>query len=581
MRQVASTNDVNTELLSTTVIENETLLEKLREQERFLEGEMARIQPLGDFELQEIHKLEKESKRYIQFFYIKEGKREKIELDDALIPINSHYGIDYFMTISSKIEHFKEMVEVQFQHSFRELQEKMENVRAMIKKCQQELREDGIYVDHLKKDLLTALDNYHLNHAQKGVSNHMNDALFAIEGWIPENHLHQLFSLLEGLGIHAEEVGLEQGEDVPTYMENKNYAKVGEDLVHIYDTPAVKDKDPSSWVLWAFASFFAMIISDAGYGLIFLALSLFIRKKWNTSMAQEKGKRIVKLCTILSLFSIGWGLLSGSYFGLEISPKHPTNKVNIIHMLAVKKADYHLQNCDETYQEIIQKFPQVATTETGEKLLFEAKVEKNHSTQYIVSDDFRDSILMEIALIVGVIHISLSLLRQLPIHFAGVGWVIAILGGYLFFPKVLDATSVVHFLFPISKEKSYVIGEQLLWIGIAIALLIALIQKKWGGFIEVTKIIELFADILSYLRIYALGLAAIILASTFNEMGKEVGFIAGAFIILFGHAINIAVGIMGGIIHGLRLNFIEWYHHSFTGGGKLFNPLKLMKSEGE
>ena len=97
---------------------------------------------------------------------------------------------------------------------------------------------------------------------------------------------------------------------------------------------------------------------------------------------------------------------------------------------------------------------------------------------------------------------------------------------------------------------------------------------------SIAKVIELFADILSYLRLYALGLAGMILASTFNDMGlglmESFGVIVGSIVIVVGHMINIVVGIMGGTIHGLRLNFIEWYHHCFEGGGKLFQPLKLL-----
>ncbi|NRA90723.1 MAG: hypothetical protein HRU43_06320 [Simkaniaceae bacterium] len=188
---------------------------------------------------------------------------------------------------------------------------------------------------------------------------------------------------------------------------------------------------------------------------------------------------------------------------------------------------------------------------------------------------------MELALLVGVIHISLSLIRNARKHWAGIGWIFASIGGYLFFPKVLSATSIIHFMQVIPKSEGFDVGQQLFWGGIALSLILALLQNRWAGFIELTKPIELFADILSYLRLYALGLAAMILAGTFNDMGMRLGFAAGFFVILLGHIINIAVGIMGGTIHGLRLNFIEWYHHSFEGGGRLFNPLKLLKSKGE
>ena len=188
---------------------------------------------------------------------------------------------------------------------------------------------------------------------------------------------------------------------------------------------------------------------------------------------------------------------------------------------------------------------------------------------------------MEIALLVGIIHICLSFLKQVPRHFAGVGWIFAIIGGYLYFPQTLDSTSIIHFTHLIKKETAYEIGLQLLYGGMVLAMILALIQHRLKGFIELTKPIEIFADILSYLRLYALGLAGMILGETFNGMGERLGFAAGFFVILLGHLTNIAVGIIGGTIHGLRLNFIEWYHHCFTGGGKMFNPLKLLKIRGE
>ena len=188
---------------------------------------------------------------------------------------------------------------------------------------------------------------------------------------------------------------------------------------------------------------------------------------------------------------------------------------------------------------------------------------------------------MEIALFVVVLNISFSLLRHLSRSAAGVGWVIALLGVYLFITKVLNSTSIIHFLNLIPKQSGYIIGQQLLTGGIIGAIILAVIQHKWSGLIDLAKPIELFADVLSYLRIYALGLAAMILANTFNEIGMNLGYVAGFCFILVGHAINIVVGSMGGTIHGLRLNFIEWYHHSFEGGGRMFDPLKLLKYKGD
>ena len=69
------------------------------------------------------------------------------------------------------------------------------------------------------------------------------------------------------------------------------------------------------------------------------------------------------------------------------------------------------------------------------------------------------------------------------------------------------------------------------------------------------------------------------MAQTFNDLGQALGFAAGMLVILLGHGVNVLLSIMGGTIHGLRLNFLEWYRYSFEGGGKLFEPLKRLKSD--
>jgi len=559
--------------LANTIVENKSQLDKLLEERKMLINEIARIEPLGDFSLSDIRYIEQQSHRHIQFFC---AEHKKPPFPKELIHLHAKHKIDYFMSISTKVRNFSGMAEIHLEKSLQERKQELQQVTQSIHRCEEILQESGKYLDLLKDFLAMQLNQHNLISANKKTSTHLNDTLFAVEGWIPKNRIQELFPLLAEMGVHAEEIAIEKEARIPTYMENKNYGKMGEDLVHIYDTPAIDDKDPSIWVFWAFALFFAMIVSDAGYGAIFLALSLFLQKKF--SHVHSSVKRLFRLFTVLSCSCIVWGILSNSYFGINIAPNNSLNKISLIHHLSVKKADYHILHQDTTYAETIAKYPLLKEIREGKVFLQQAVDKRGGFTRYVILNEFRDSVLMEIALLVGVIHISLSLLRYWRRHWGGIGWIIAIIGGYLFFPKFLHSTSILHFTNCISKQMGYVIGLYLLIGGMTLALLLALIQHRWSGFIEVTKLIELFADILSYLRIYALGLASMILADTFNSMGASLGLFIGFFIILLGHVINIVVGIMGGTIHGLRLNFIEWYHHSFTGGGKLFQPLKLLKT---
>jgi V/A-type H+-transporting ATPase subunit I len=151
------------------------------------------------------------------------------------------------------------------------------------------------------------------------------------------------------------------------------------------------------------------------------------------------------------------------------------------------------------------------------------------------------------------------------------------IGGFLYFPKTLNATSILNFTGLISKETAYAWGFQMIWCGMGLAFVGAFLQKKWGAFHEMMNVIQIFGDVLSYIRIYALALAGMMVASTFNAMGESAGLFGGVLIIIAGHMVNVILSIMGGMIHGLRLNFLEWYHYCFEGGGRLFNPLRLRK----
>ncbi len=550
-------------------------IDALYEEQRILDAEILRIAPLGDFSLEEIRKLEHEGHRKVQFFCVKTAKRHKEKLGEDLIYLNTEYDLDYFMSVDEKVRSFPGMIEMRIERSLGELKNRYGELKDSIHNYEGELKEHAGYIHFLKMELTRHFNTSSLDFAKTEVTKPLEGALFSVEAWVPKNRRVDITKLLEDFKIFAEEIAIEKSDRVPTYMENKKLGSVGEDLVRIYDIPATDDKDPSRWVLTSFAIFFAMIISDAGYGMIFLTLALFLRFKF--TKLEGMVRRLVTLLTVLASTCIIWGVLTGSYFGLDLAPGNPVNKVSMLHHLSIAKADYHMKMKDDVYEDWIKKYPQLKDAKTGEQFLSGAIGEKEGHKVYEVVVEFHDNILIEIAILAGIIHVALSLLRYFRRHIAGLGWVAAMLGGYLFFPSMLQATSMVNFLGLISKPFAEHIGIQLLYGGMGLAFLLAFIQCRVRGFAEIAKIIEIFADVLSYLRLYALALAGMILAATFNGIGKELGYVGGFFVILIGHCVNITLSTMGGVIHGLRLNFIEWYHYSFEGGGKTFNPLKLLK----
>jgi len=271
--------------------------------------------------------------------------------------------------------------------------------------------------------------------------------------------------------------------------------------------------------------------------------------------------------------------LSGSYFGLGLGPKNPFQKVSLVHYLVEKRAGYELARKGEVYQKYEKRFPAVAAAVSGEDFLEKAVEINKGKERFVAMDDFADNLMMEMSLVMGIIHLSISFARWVRRHWAGIGWIAFMIGGYLFFPaSVFKATTMVNFLGWLSPETAYVVGETLLYGGIGFALLATSIQHGIrNGLSEVFHLTKILGDCLSYLRLYALGLAGVLMATTFNAMGRDFGLVAGTVIIVLGHLANLGIGVMAGTIHGLRLNFLEWYHYCFDGGGRFFNPLQLRR----
>jgi V/A-type H+-transporting ATPase subunit I len=560
------------------VVEMNHSLERLQEEERVLLADIARIAPFGNFSKEDIASLAKEGKRIIQFFCMKSDHALETTLPPEVIYIGTEYDLDYYVAINQEKKQYPRMIEMQVDRPASELRERLSDVREQIHHIEKILKSYAAHIDFLSEGLSDHLNAHHLESAKHDASRLMQDSLFAIEAWVPETRIKGLEGLLSGLkGVSYEEIAIEPMDRVPTCIENTGNAKVGEDLIKVYDIPATTDKDPSKWVLVFFAVFFAMIISDAGYGLLYLALAFFL--KWKFPNVTGVGKRMIKLVFILSMATIVWGVFTASFFGIEISPNNPYRKISPLHYLAQRKAEYIMQTKDDVYQQYVKRFPALAEAKDGHDFLMKASVEQDGKIQYVALSNFYDNILMELALVIGILHLSLSFARFFFRHWAGVGWIAFLIGGYLYLPtSVLDATPIVTFLGWVPVKIAHVVGEQLLYVGFGLAVLLTLIQKGVAAsMLEAVNVIQVFSDVLSYLRLYALGLAGVVVAATFNSLASNFGFVFGLFVILAGHTVNLVLCVMSGAIHGLRLNFLEWYRYSFEGGGKLFNPLRLIK----
>jgi V/A-type H+-transporting ATPase subunit I len=334
--------------------------------------------------------------------------------------------------------------------------------------------------------------------------------LFALQGWVPVTELQALVALAQRLKLGLILEDPRADELPPTLLSNPKPFATGEALVRFYQTPSYYDWDPSSVVFISFIAFFALMLADAGYALWLLGLSFALRR------------RLPLEFKTLSLWSawaaLVWGILTGSYFG------HPPP-------------------------------PFLAPL------------------RLIVPDDF--AALLTFSVGIGLFHLSLANLIRAWQDFhlsrpwlAPLGWVIAGWGGFGFWQTQAPfwlalaggGLSVVVF----GSSKRQVKG----WVEFILRLL--------EGLKELTKATRFFGDVLSYLRLAALALAGSSLASTCNAMAAEVrgivglGVLESVLVLLIGHGINGGLSVIGAVIHGLRLNCIEFFGWGLSGEGRPF-----------
>jgi V/A-type H+-transporting ATPase subunit I len=362
------------------------------------------------------------------------------------------------------------------------------------------------------------------------------DQLFAVQGWAPRSRAPELrqFGAERQLALTIEPPGPE--EHPPTLLDNPPGLRGGEGLVQFYMTPAYRLWDPSKPVFFSFALFFAVIFSDAGYALLLGVISSLVWKRMGRT-ASGRGLRQVMLALVI--FSCIYGILVGTYFG--VSPPAGSWLASL-HVL----------------------------------------------------DAGNQRLMMWIAIGIGAAHLTSANLvaawcrRRSATALSALGWAAVISGGFCVglgkaYPE-LSTTSVGLWGLAIGG-----VSVLLFTSGRPFSLAPAQVFGRLvDGLKGATEASKAFGDVLSYLRLFALGLAGIKLAEAFNHLASPsfasggVWVLLGVLVLLVGHGINFAMGIMSGVVHGLRLNVIEFFNWSLSEDGEQFKPFekKAMKAAG-
>ncbi|MFC0219482.1 V-type ATP synthase subunit I [Pseudochelatococcus lubricantis] len=350
-----------------------------------------------------------------------------------------------------------------------------------------------------------------------------DEQVFALQGWVPVDAVEKLeeFAQRRGLALVVEEPS--PADRPPTLLRPPAQVASGADLTMFYTSPAYRSWDPSLIVFVSFAAFFAMIVADAGYSAIIAVLVAVFWSRLGKTPALRRGR--VLLATLASV-SFVYGLLAGSWFGL-----HPPAGSLMARIAVIDVRDFDA--------------------------------------------------MMHLSIGIGVLHLTVALGTVAWVNrgtgktVTALGWIATIWAGFLMWLGEGEtvATSLTSVVF-LGGLVAVAVGGAMEQPGNDAA--------GWGkralsGILALTGITKIFGDILSYLRLFALGLASASLAATFNSLALEmrgdnpgIGTLLAIVVLVLGHGVNLLLGLMSGVVHGLRLNFIEFFSWGLTDEGYPF-----------
>ena len=508
--------------------------------------EIAVRQPWGSFRSEDIHKLESQGLK-LRFYSCMKKKFDTSWAEiQPLEVISETESKVFFVTVSPAEEEYSFPIEAvpAPEGSVNEAEEKLSLLQSKLEKEQQLLANLKSCSDEIRKAYNDSLSRLDLYFAEAATEKAVDNYLTVLTGFAPTSDDKRLCASFDSMDIYYSHEAATKEDNPPVKLKNNWFAKNFEVLTGMYGVPAYDEFDPTPVLGPFFMLFFAMCMGDAGYGILLMLIALVLRLKMKDS---SLGK-MHRLIAFLGGMTFVVGIFLGTFFGMSI--------------LEASWAPAWLKGlCIDGW------FP-------------DAKI-----AGFPVQ--------MVLAVAIGVLHICLAMIIK-TINFtkrfgfkktvATWGWTTLIVGGLvvvsLGMTEVLSAEAfkwTIIALAVVSGLAIYVFNtpgrNPLLNIG----------SGLWDTYNMVTG---LLGDVLSYIRLYALGLAGGMLGNAFNIMGTMildipvpgVNWVFCIIILIFGHVLNLAMSCLGAFVHPLRLTFVEYFKNSgYEGSGAKYNPLTKKK----
>lgn len=521
-------------------------VEELKNELSSAKKELSARRPWGQFSTEAIGRLEAQGLK-IRFYSCQKKKFDPAWAEiQPLQVVSETDSTVFFVTVAPVSEEYSFPIEPmaapegsvnEMELTIKDLETKLSERKKLLgnlKGCIGELRQRY-------NEKLGALDLYLAESATEMAA---DSHLAVVTGFAPTEDDKRLCDAFDALGIYYIHEPATKEDNPPIKLHNNWFAKNFEVLTGMYGMPVYDEFDPTPVLGPFFMLFFAMCMGDAGYGIVLMLIALFMKLKMQgTSLG-----KMYRLIGFLGGMTFFVGLFLGTFFGMSI-------------LEASWTPEWLKALCVDGW------FPD------GKIAGFPVQ--------------------MVLAVAIGVLHICLAMIIK-TINYtkrfgfsktvSTWGWTTLIVGGI-----IVIALGMTEVLSEVAFK----------WVIIALAAVSSLAifvfntpgrnplvnigSGLWDTYNMVTG---LMGDVLSYIRLYALGLAGGMLGNAFNIMGSMildipvpgVNWVFCIVILIFGHVLNLAMSCLGAFVHPLRLTFVEYFKNSgYEGTGLKYNPLTKTK----
>ncbi len=378
---------------------------------------------------------------------------------------------------------------------------------------------------------------------------------FVLEGWVREDEIEKtertIASVTDAYSLETRDPI--DGEEPPTVVKNSKFVKPFEEVQTLYSRPAYGTIDGTPYMTPFYILLFGLMLSDSGYGiLLMLGSLLYIKKKKPTGMSAG----ISRVLFWGGLSTIVWGVLTGSFFGIT----RTDSTGGVFSMIGSFFDKLHI---------------------------FPAWIDPMQNSMAMLGLCFGLGILHIVAgYIVGAID-RFSKGDWKSAVFDQISWVLITLGLVVGFLPAITGMAGTPVALPDAVTKTALICAA---VGAALVVLFKGREKKnplkrltsgVGGLYDITSVLS---DILSYARLFALGIATGVIGQVFNMLSnmltgadnvvlRILGAVLCIVLVVLLHTFNVAINALGAFVHCARLQYVEFYGKFYESGGKEFRPL--------